>query len=50
MGVHRNLDKAIVFLNEAADLGNAQSDFQLFLIYSTVPEKEDTVLAYTHLV
>ena len=36
-------------MNEAAALGNAQSDFQLFLIHSTIPEKEDTVLAYNHL-
>lgn len=48
-GIPRNLDKAVKFLNEAAKAGNAQSNFQLFLIHSTVPEKEDTVLAYNHL-
>ena len=49
-GVPLNLDKALELLNEAAKLGNAQSNFQLFLIHSTVPAKEDTVLAYKNLV
>ena len=31
-------------------MGNAQSNFQLFLLYSLVEEKKDVVLAYKHLI
>ena len=48
-GVSKNYDKAIKLLNEAAKMGNAQSNFQLFLLYSQVEEKKDIVLAYKHL-
>ena len=48
-GVSRNLDKAIELLQRAAKMGNAQSDFQLFLLYSREEEKKNPVLAYKHL-
>ena len=48
-GVPKNLDKAIGLLTEAAKMGNGQSHFQLFLLYSQVEEKKDVVLAYKHL-
>ena len=48
-GVPKNLDKAIKLLTEAAKMGNGQSHFQLFLLYSQVEEKKDVVLAYKHL-
>jgi TPR repeat protein len=48
-GVSKNLDKAVEMLKRAAKLGNAQSDFQLFLLYSREEEKKNAALAYKHL-
>ena len=48
-GVSKNLDKAIDLLTQAAKMGNAQSSFQLFMLYSQVEEKKDPVLAYKNL-
>ena len=45
-GVARNVDKAEEMLLSAAKLGNAQSNFQLFMLYSNVEEKKDLVKAY----
>ena len=45
-GVAANLDKAEICLLQAAKAGNAQSNFQLFQLYSTVEEKKDPVKAY----
>jgi len=33
-GLNKNLDKAIEYLTKAADAGNGQSMYQLYLIYS----------------
>jgi len=48
-GVTKNLDKSIELLNKAAKMGNAQSNFQLFLLYSREEEKKDVKLAYKNL-
>ena len=48
-GVARNLDKAEQMLLKAAKAGNGQSNFQLFMLYSTVEEKKDLVKAYQQL-
>ena len=45
-GVVRNLNKAEELLLKAAKQGNAQSNFQLFQLYSTIEEKKDPVAAY----
>jgi hypothetical protein len=47
-GVAKNFDKAIECLTLACNLGNGQSAFQLFLLYSTVEEKKDVVQAYKY--
>ena len=49
-GVDKNLDKAIEYLTLASKAGNCHADEDLFLLYSTEPEKKDIVKAYTHLV
>ena len=49
-GVAKNLDTAIEWLSKAADLGNGQSMYQLFLIHSgnkdQDPSKKDVIKAY----
>ena len=45
-GVAQNLDKAEELLIQAAKMGNGQSNFQLFTLYSTVESKKDPVKAY----
>jgi hypothetical protein len=49
-GVGRNLEKAIEMLKKAAKMGNAQSNFQLFLLFSREEEKKDPRIAYKHLI
>ena len=49
-GVTKNLDRAIELLTRAAKLGNAQSNYQLFHLYSSVEEKKNPALAYKNLV
>ena len=46
-GVVRNPDKSEQMLLKAAKMGNGQSNFQLFLLYSQVEEKKDMEKAYT---
>lgn len=48
-GVARNVEKAEANLLRAAKAGNGQSNFQLFMLYSTVEEKKDLVKAYRQL-
>jgi len=48
-GVSRNLDKAEELLLKAAKMGNGQSNFQLFTLYSKSEEKLDVVKAYQQL-
>ncbi len=48
-GVAKNLDKAEAMLQKAAKMGNGQSNFQLFMLYSTIDEKKDLVKAYKQL-
>lgn len=48
-GVAANLDKAEAMLLRAAKMGNGQSNFQLFMLYSTCEEKKDVVKAYKQL-
>ena len=45
-GVARNVDKAELNLQKAAKMGNGQSNFQLFQLYSQVEEKKDVEKAY----
>ena len=45
-GVARNLDNAEQMLTKAAKMGNGQSNFQLYMLYSTVEEKKDIEKAY----
>lgn len=46
-GVARNLDKAETMLLKAAKMGNGQSNFQLFTLYSGEDaSKKDPVKAY----
>ena len=48
-GVARNLDTAEQMLIKAAKMGNGQSNFQLFMLYSTVDEKKNVEQAYRQL-
>lgn len=48
-GVHQNLDAAEEFLLKAYKAGNAQSAYQLHLLYSTMAGKKNTVKAYKYL-
>lgn len=48
-GVNQNFDKAEESLLRAAKLGNAQSNYQLYLLYSKTEGKKDVVKAYKHL-
>lgn len=48
-GVAKNLDKAETMLLRAAKMGNGQSNFQLFMLYSQYVEKKDVVKAYRQL-
>ena len=48
-GVPKNLEKAETLLQRAAKMGNGQSNFQLFMLYSTCDEKKDIVKAYRQL-
>lgn len=45
-GVAMNLDKAEEMLLKAAKMGNGQSNFQLFTLYSGDNSKKDVVKAY----
>ena len=45
-GVSRNLDKAEENLIKAAKMGNGQSNFQLFILYSKNEDKRNVVKAY----
>ena len=38
-GVKQNYDQALLYLTRAAKMGNAQSNYQLFLLYSKVEAK-----------
>ena len=49
-GVSQNLDKAEEMLIQAAKMGNGQSNFQLFTLYSTVESKKDPVKAYKQII
>jgi len=49
-GVSKNLDKAEAMLIKAAKMGNGQSYFQLFTLYSTVEAKKDPVKAYRQMI
>lgn len=48
-GVSQDLDKSEAMLLKAHKLGNAQSSYQLFLLYSMMPTKKNTVKAYRFL-
>ena len=48
-GVTRNIATAEEYLTRAAKMGNAQSNYQLFLLYSKEEEKKDLVRAYRNL-
>ena len=48
-GVSKNLEKAGEFLHRAAKMGNMQSHYQLFLLYSREEATKDVVKAYKHL-
>lgn len=48
-GVSKNVAKAEASLLRAAKKGNGQSNFQLFMLYSTIDEKKDLVKAYRQL-
>ena len=48
-GVTQIYNQAEDHLKRAAKMGNAQSDYQLYLLYSKVEEKKDVVKAYKHL-
>ena len=49
-GVARNISKAELMLQKAAKMGNGQSNFQLFQLYSQVEEKKDVEKAYVQLI
>ncbi len=48
-GVSKNIDKAIDFLTRSAKLGNGQSNYQLFIIYSVEESHKDVKKAYAYL-
>ena len=48
-GVEKDLDKAIVYLTAASELGNSQADHELFDIYCREPEKKDMEKGYNYL-
>jgi len=48
-GVSQNLDKSEALLLKAYKAGNAQSAYQLFVLYSTMGTKKNTVKAYRFL-
>jgi TPR repeat protein len=48
-GVTQNLDKAEAMLLKAQKEGNAQSAYQLYILYSSFPGKKDIVKAYRFL-
>ena len=48
-GVSKNLEKSESMLIKAHKAGNAQSAYQLFLLYSTMEPKKDAVKAYQYL-
>jgi len=45
-GVAQDLDKSEQLLLQASKLGNGQSAYQLFIMYSSVPTKKNTIKAY----
>lgn len=48
-GVSQNLDKSEALLLKAYKAGNAQSAYQLHILYSTMATKKNTVKAYRYL-
>lgn len=48
-GVSQNLDLSEKLLLKASKEGNGQSSYQLFIMYSTIPTKKNTIKAYKFL-